>query len=367
MFFGIAAGVQNNLFSWGENTYGQLGIGVTSNRSSPVQVGAVQIWGSVFGFDQTIAVRTDGTLWAWGRGSEGQLGNGTTTVIVSTPVQIGSLTTWSKVSASHQFSFAIKTDGTLWAWGADADGALGTGDLTNYSSPVQIGAQTYWTDIQASSNVSDSRFVLSVGNSGRLYSWGTNLWGQLGLNDTVDRSSPTQVGALTNWSIVAKGGWGQHNLAIKTNGTLWAVGGLNQTGQLGIGDTVERSSPIQIGALTTWSKVAKGNSHSAAVKTDGTLWVWGANNWGQLGLGSTTNYSSPVQVGSLTDWSNIICTENSTYALKTDGTIWSWGYNGTGELGLGDTNHRSSPVQIGALSSWSVISSGKGGGFAITK
>lgn len=366
LFFQSAA-VSNKLFSWGENVYGQLGIGNTSNRSSPVQVGTDTIWRSVAGFDQTIAVKTNNTLWAWGRGSEGQLGNGTTTVIVSTPVQIGSLTNWSKSTASYQLSFAIKTDGTLWAWGSDADGALGTGDLTNYSSPVQIGSQSYWSDIEAASNVTDGRHVVAIGNSGRLYSWGTNLFGQLGLNDTIDYSSPVQVGSLTNWSIVAKGPWGLFNLAIKTNGSLWAIGGYNGSGQLALGDTTERSSPIQIGSLTTWAKVSKGNDYAAAIKTDGTLWTWGGNASGQLGLGNTTNYSSPVQVGSLTNWKDVICTERSTYAIKTDGTIWSWGYNTSGELGLGNTTALSSPAQIGALSSWDSVSCGKAGGFAITK
>ena len=111
---------------------------------------------------------------------------------------------------------------------------------------------------------------------------------------------------------------GAFSLAIKTDGTLWSWGH-NSYGQLGIGIAGSyqgRSSPVQIGALTTWSKIAAGQRHSTAIKTDGTVWTWGWNEHGQLGLGDTTDRSSPVQVGSLTNWETIAAGHSFTLATN---------------------------------------------------
>ena len=137
-----------------------------------------------------------------------------------------------------------------------------------------------------------------------LYSWGGagGTAGRLGLGNTTNYSSPKQVGALTTWSILAAGGRNDFTVAIKTDGTLWAWG-LNTSGQHGTGNTSGRSSPVQVGALTTWYRIAVGSAHTMAIKTDGSLWGWGGNaSYGALGLGNTTNYSSPKQVGALTTW-----------------------------------------------------------------
>jgi alpha-tubulin suppressor-like RCC1 family protein len=145
-------------------------------------------------------------------------------------------------------------------------------------------------------------------------------------------------------------------MAIKNDGTLWAWGS-NNDGRLGLNNTTSNSSPVQVGSLNNWAHVMPGSgSFSLAIKTDGTLWSWGLNGSGQLGLGDTTNRSSPVQVGSLTDWAYAGVTSAGSFALKTDGTIWAWGTNSSGQLGLGDTTNRSSPVQIGSINTWLDIS-----------
>ena len=135
--------------------------------------------------------------------------------------------------------------------------------------------------------------------------------------------------------------------------------GRNHAGQLGQGNTTYRSSPVQVGSLTDWGDgerryktISMGAGFAAAVKTDGTLWTWGGNSDGQLGIGNTTNKNSPVQVGSLTDWSRIGCNSSGNIALKTDNTLWAWGSNGQGQLGLGDTTNRSSPTQVGSETDW---------------
>jgi alpha-tubulin suppressor-like RCC1 family protein len=151
----------------------------------------------------------------------------------------------------------------------------------------------------------------AITTDGKLYAWGYNANGQLGMNNTTQYSSPIQVGALTTWKKIAPchPDVSYHTLGTTTDGKLYAWG-YNGLGQLGQGNTTQRNSPVQVGALTTWSEPSagshnNGNGSSAAVKTDGTLWTWGQNDVSQLGLGNTTNYSSPVQVGTASLWSTV--------------------------------------------------------------
>ena len=199
-----------------------------------------------------------------------------------------------------------------------------------------------------------------------LWAWGDNAYGCLGLGDLTDRSSPVQV-AGEIWSDISFGGGSgstqPSTLALKTDGTIWSWGA-NRSGACGQGNTTAYSSPVQVGALTTWVTIGSGsetdldNSEwSMAIKNDGTLWTWGEGSDGQLGVGNLTNYSSPVQVGALTTWSQITGGRKSTIAIKTDGIMWVWGDGGDGALGLGNTTSYSSPVQLGALTTWGAIGS----------
>jgi len=168
-----------------------------------------------------------------------------------------------------------------------------------------------------------------------------------------------QIGALTTWSKTATFK-GLSGFAIKTDGTLWSWGD-NGSGQLGLGNLTNYSSPVQVGALTNWSAVSGGASSTIAVKTDGTLWSWGDKSYGVLGLGNLISYSSPKQIGALTTWVTIASLVYATSAIKTDGTLWSWGRNNNfGQLGLGNLTNYSSPKQVGALTTWSKVAAGRG-------
>ncbi|MGZ8924275.1 MAG: RCC1 domain-containing protein [Nitrososphaeraceae archaeon] len=349
--------VGNQLHAVGTNTYGGLGDGTVTAKSSPVQVGSLANWQQVSCgyFESTLAIKTDGTLWACGYNRFwGTLGDGTT-LHRSSPVQVGSLVNWKNISAGRYHCSAIKTDGTLWTWGWDAYGQLGAGtnsSTTGKSSPIQIGSLADWKQVICS----HSNSTMGIRNNGTLWGWGHNGFGALGLANTVHRSSPVQVGSLTNWSNLTTGrGFA---IAVKTDGTLWAWGN-NSHGQLGIGDITHRSSPVQIGSLANWKQASCGGFSSMAIKTDGTLWTWGYNTEGTLGLGDTVHRSSPVQVGSLMNWKQVCSGHKFMTATKTDGSTWSWGENTNGQLGLGNTVHRSSPVQIGSLTKWKQISAGK--------
>lgn len=344
--------INQGLYSWGQNFDGQLGQNNTVDKSSPVKVGSLTPWSLVSSGYSTAAIKTDGTLWTWGKNNYGQLGQNDT-IFRSSPVQVGALTDWSKVSISTRFCVAIKTNGTLWSWGQNSRGQLGLNNITNRSSPVQVGALTDWSKVSVG-----SLSCAAIKTNGTLWTWGFNNQGQLGQNTsyTIDRSSPVQVGALTDWSTASMAD-GYFCVATKTTGTLFTWGG-NFDGQLGNnegGSYTQRSSPIQVGALTTWSKVSGGQSTCASIKTDGTLWAWGGANYGQLGNNNRIKRSSPVQIGALTDWSQIATAEEHCISIKTDGTLWVWGGNGNGQLGQNNTISRSSPVQVGSFATWSTL------------
>ena len=349
------------LWSWGYNGYGDLGQEDQAHRSSPTQIGALTDW--VFldgGGDGNVhGIKTDNTLWSWGRNDYGQLGQ-EDIAHRSSPVQVGLLTNWKFISGGDSHTIAIKTDGTLWSWGRNQRVQLGLGDEVDRSSPEQIGSLGDWRFVASQSWHSNA-----IKTDDTLWSWGDDAWGQLGLGDEDNyRSSPEQVGTEYNWSIVAAGN--SHTAAIKTDGTLWTWG-YDQYGILGQ-ETISlaKSSPEQVGSLTDWSYVNCGDYFTTAIKTDGTLWSWGYNLSGALGLGDNTDRSSPEQVGSLTDW--LFTTSGSTagvMSLKIDGTLWAWGNNGAGQLGQEDVVARSSPVQIGLLTDWSSVSCGGSHGVAI--
>ena len=352
--------LSGKLFLWGMNYFGQLGQNNTTYRSSPVQVGALTTWSQVSAGKNTLAVNTAGQLWSWGFGAYGRLGLNDAGINRSSPVQVGALTNWAKPSVGGSMSLCIKSDGTLWTWGSNNLGELGQNNTIARSSPVQVGSLTTWAIADVGST---SYSVLATDTAGKLFAWGYNGSGQLGLGDTVYRSSPVQVGALTNWKTPTSGE--NSMMCTKTDGTLWAWGNGN-SGCLGLNDVgINRSSPVQVGALTNWAIPSKGGDISLCTKTDGTLWAWGLNGSGALGLNDIQNRSSPVQIGSLTNWSIPKLTDGSSLCLKTDGTIWSWGSGNKGRLGLGNTTNYSSPKQIGSLTTWVVPSAGYANGGCI--
>lgn len=284
----------------------------------------------ICGRNNSSLITRDGALWQW---------VSTAIYPYTSPAQFGSLTDWDTIGVGRNpystyglHTISTKTDNTLWVWGDNTHGQLGLGDVTHRSSPIQVGSLTTWKSITAGAG-----FSIAVKTNGTLWSWGFNEYGALGSGTTTKRSSPVQVGSLTTWDLVAAG---DHVLAIKTDGTLWSWGH-NVSGQLGIGNNYpNKSLPVQVGLLTNWRLVQCGFNHSVAIKTDGTLWSWGNNSYGQLGLGDTTARWSPVQVGSLTNWYQTSTEGDVSYAIKTDGTLWQWGHKVYGVV-----THASSPVQ----------------------
>ena len=350
-----------SIWAWGTNDNGALGQNSTSGldkASSPIQIGSNQNWlNSHSNGAGAFAVTADGKLFAWGRNQEGQLGQNNKTDY-SSPKQISG-TNWSaNFSATMTSVVAVKNDGTLWVWGDNTKGSLGLNQAgwptrTHQSSPTQVPGTT-WSTREGQVFCGPSG-MLAIKTDGTLWSWGANVNGFLGLNTghpaNENRSSPCQIGANTNWKYVNGCAGGQGGaFALKNDGSFWSWG-YNKDGGLGTGDKESKSSPVQVGTDTTWSDIGGGAdvNNCSAVKTDGTLWSWGYNNTGELGHNNKSEYNSPRQVGTKNWWSKTGGLGGYSSAhLDKFGNAWMCGWNQTGSLGNNqpDSIRVSSPVQV---------------------
>jgi alpha-tubulin suppressor-like RCC1 family protein len=301
-------GIKNDHTLWGtgNNTYGALGIGSTiTHLVDWTQIGTATNWAKVAGGDYfSIALKTNGALWGWGQNSNYQMGNNVCCGNQLTPIQIGTDTDWKEIDASTFVSagFAIKNNGTLWGWGSNSSGILcAGGSVPNRPIPAQLNPDTDWKSVSAG-----GEHILALKTNNTLWSWGAYQYGQLGRDYTGTVGVPTQIGTDT-WKQVTAGM--SLSFGIKTDGTLWAWG-KNDLGQLGIGNsnTTNQYAPVQLGSATNWESVSCGGyDFAVALKTDGSLWTWGQNDFGQLANGTTTPQLVPTMVISC-----LLNTENFT-------------------------------------------------------
>ncbi|MBF0371652.1 MAG: S-layer homology domain-containing protein, partial [Magnetococcales bacterium] len=356
----IAAGALHSLIidsdgaaqSWGDNEYGQLGNGSTTDSTSPVQVLALTEFNpsSVSaGYDHSVALKSDGTVWAWGGNKYGQLGDGTNTDQTS-PVQITSLTDVTAVAAGGYYSMALLSDGSVYAWGRNNYGQLGDGTTTNQASPVAVSELDDISGIAAGNYHS-----MALEENGTLYGWGRNYYGQLGDGTTTDSLIPVQITDLSNVTAVAAGFY--HTLALKTNGTLWGWG-LNRFSQIGNDSTTDATSPTQLTSIADVTALTSGSVHAFALKSTGSIWGWGYNKHGQLGDNTTTTATTPTQVSTLssTTITALAAGYEHTLALDSDSKVWAWGNNDDGQLGDGTTTTSGTPAEMTALSNITHIS-----------
>ena len=333
----------NTVRAWGYNNQGQLGDSTIIDKLVPVSsaIGLTDVIAIEGGGNHSLALKSDGTVWAWGDNYSGELGDGTATDKLI-PVQVTGLTDIISISSKSGHSLALKNDGTVWAWGHNGYGELGDGTTVNKNIPVQVIGLT--NIIGVSTGLWHS---LALKNDGTVWTWGANNTGQLGDGTTTSKLTPVQVSGLTNIIAIA-GGYGKpigsHSLALKSDGTVWAWGH-NYYGQLGDGTTTNRTSPVQVTGLNNMIKIEAGTFFSIALKSDGTVWAWGNNSYGQLGDGTTTGSLIPVETLGLINISLITSGGDHSLALKSDGTVWTWGYNYYGQLGDGTTTDRTIPVQ----------------------
>ncbi|MCP3922018.1 MAG: hypothetical protein GY714_05460 [Desulfobacterales bacterium] len=307
------------------------------------------------GLYYTFAVKKNGKLYAWGYNRFGQLGDGTE-IDKDTPTQIGSDNDWSMVTAGRKHRLALKKDGRLYLWGERILSHLGDNSwVINIDKPYRLGDDSNWAMISAGSGHS-----LALKEDGRLYSFGENSDGQLG--DDNRSGYLSQVGSDSDWASVSAGE--NHTIALKKNGTLYAWGA-NNNGQLGDGTNTKKNTPVQIGSGNDWAFVTAGGNHSVALKKDGTLYGWGSVGY-NFGDGITEK-NEPTQIGFDNNWNMITTSAGHTLAIKKDGTLYAWGFNRNGELGDGTGLGKNTITQIGSESDWVSVSAGGSHTIAIKK
>lgn len=354
----IALKSDGTVWTWGLNAWGELGINsLVSNSAVPVQVegaGGVGYLSNIAvimgGETHNVALKSDGTVWAWGWNMYNQIGDGTTTERL-VPVEVNGLTNIVSLGGRAYHTLALRSDGTVWAWGLDKNGALGNGvDDSNPDFPVPAQVPGITNAIQVTAGYCFSVVLLA---DHTLVAWGLNNGGQLG-NGTFNNENltPAPVLGIDNVAWVSAG-WGQV-LAVKTDGTVWAWGANTWngtypgTGLLGNGTTANSAVPIQVTGLSATALMASGgDSMSAFLQTDGRVWVTGSNGAGQLGNGSSVAQSLvPVEVAGLANIQFITARDHHLQAIRSDGTIWSWGDGLEGELGNGQFSNSNIPVQV---------------------
>ena len=260
------------------------------------------------------------------------------------------------LAAGYGHSAALKPNGELWTWGADIFGELGNGASGTALSPAQV-----LSSIAAMS--AGDRHMLAAKTDGTLWSWGYQQFGRLGngSSSSASQHTPTQVSGFTNAMAVSAGH--QHSLVLKSDGSVWSFGS-NGYGQLGDGSTTDRSTPVQVVGLTGVIAIAAGHDASYALQTDGAgggiVWAWGHNNYGQLGDGSTLSRSTPVRVTNLPSVTALSASFNGEFAiaLAANGQIWAWGLNTSGQVGNGSTPNGMTPAVVSTISTARIIGAG---------
>ncbi|WP_339250843.1 fibronectin type III domain-containing protein [Paenibacillus sp. FSL P2-0136] len=451
---GAALKKDGTVWTWGFNAYGQLGNGSTYDAPVPAKVqnlsNIIKISSS---YAHNLALTGEGKVWSWGDNAHGELGDGTVVQNRLVPVRAAHLDGIADIEAAEFYSFAVKMDGSLWAWGVNGDSQLGTGNMilqrtrtlvsgidypvdtvvpaalhltttgktattavlswneasdnhgikeylvyrgtnliqalpvdgnsidsvTGYTATglapgttytFSVKARDYANNISAASNEvsvtmeasapmavsagSDQTYALK--SDGSVWAWGNNYQGQLGNGTATSSNKAIQTVNLTSITAVSAGG--SYGLALKSDGSVWGWGD-NSLGQLGYQPVAyQQYKPTKIENFNSVTGISAGQTHSLALKSDGTVWAWGSNYYGELGLGTTGNKYAPTKIPSLSGVKAISAGMFYSLALKNDGSVWAWGMNMNGQLGNGSTTDSMIPVKVNSLVNVSSLSAG---------
>ena len=353
------------LYVWGWNDYGQLGLGDTNFLDSPAQLQNFQ-WNAVAGgVAYTLGISRDGQLYGWGFNSLGTLGVGKRTRAESIPVRVvlpDEVTNWVAVAAGETHSLGLAGNGKLYAWGNNGHGVLGLG--SQGGSPTGPALVPFPNNAPAWSQIAcGHEHAFALASNGRLYGCGYNQSGQLGLGHTNDQSSFTEVpfpDGVTSWRSIAAGHL--HSLALGNDGKLYACGS-NGEGQLGIGYSSPQNQttfiPISMGSgITNWQSISCGFRFSLALSADGRLFTWGGNSAGQIGNNTFVVQPFPVEIPSphgAVAWQKATAGAGHVLAIADNGRLYSWGYAFDGALGNGEEAHRPFPAIVKGLGNFATL------------
>lgn len=337
------------LYGWGDNSEGQLGIGTKSIEYAPVQIGNNQEWKQIDASAMhSVAIKKDGTLWAWGWGNNHELGLGQTNSRSLVPARVGKDTNWAMVSTAFNNTVAIKTDGTLWVWGSNVQAALGVGATTNSAvyTPTKVGKENDWQ-----SALSVQHIIFAIKKNGTLWVWGRKGGSDVrGLESSADvTNSPTRVGNESGWKQLFA--FKQHGRAsvigIKEDGSIWAWGN-NMSGKLGFGDDQFRPLPTRVPLKGQWQSFAMNTEYSLACHADGSLWQSGSYlKWTDAKAGEQNKSNVFLRSKIPGKWASVHFLQMSGVVLINDkGDIYTYGINARGELGNGTKTGSWKPVLV---------------------
>ena len=331
------------LVCWGDNGFGKLGDGTAIDRYTPVPVsgmgsGVAQV---AVGTDHACAVKTDGSAWCWGSNAYGQLGDGTYTIRYAPTAVSGLATGVSKLATFRYHNCAVKLDGSAWCWGNNATGQLGDGTTTTRNTPVAVSGMASG----AAQMTAGGTHSCAVKTDGSAWCWGSNANGQLGNGTTTSSTTPVAVSTMASAVTMISAGFA-HTCAVKTDGSAWCWGS-NVSGQLGDGTTISSTTPMAVISMASGvTQLVAGYNH-VCVRKSGAVWCWGWNFNGQLGDGTNTQRTSPVAVlGFDFGVTQIAAGGSQSCAIRTNGSAWCWGSNSNGQLGDGSLTNRTLPVMV---------------------
>lgn len=334
----VALKSDGSVWTWGDNRQGQLGLSEIEKTSRPTRVeGIEKITSIAAGNSLTFVVKNDGSVWGWGNGTEGALGISLDREDKRqmVPIQITGLKNIKEITSGRGHALARQGD-KLFVWGMNVTGKLGTGESSYEPFPKKIDIK----NVQTITVSDDTSYALKT--DGTVWATGYNGYGEVGIENHEDTNSFVPVPNTQNVKDMAAGT--NHVLTLNTEGQIigW---GKNELGELGTGTTERSLLPTVLTEPTNVIAVAAGDGHSLALTAAGQVWSWGYNQYGQLGDGSTEHRASPSPIPDLGNIIAIAAGHTSSYALDRDGRVWSWGDNTFGQLGTGDEQNRTKPTE----------------------
>ncbi len=311
----------------------------------------------VFAGQEFTCALAGGRARCFGANVDGALGSGDEATHLA-PVAVAATVGFDRLAAGQNHACGLEHGtGAVWCWGYNASGQLGVGDTAARDAPVRLAQPGSAIALAAGYN-----HACAVATDHALWCWGDNTEGQLGQADlpgAPNALQPVRVGSDSDWLGVA-GGQG-HTCGVRAPGTMWCWGRNTQLELAAAPSDEQVRTPTQVGTFTDWTAaVDVGQDSSCGIRTDGTLWCWGDNRFGQLGAPpETAAVGAPRQVGGQAGWVAISVDAFAACGVRSDGGLWCWGRNAEGQLGTGDTADRYAPATVGPASGWASVSVGR--------
>ena len=346
----LAVTEEGDLYAWGYNSNGELGDGTRTYKSKPVKISGISnVKKAVIGFYCSLAITENGDLYIWGLNYDGRLGLGHTNDAII-PTKMTSLSNIVDISSGYGYYMAVASSGDLYTWGSNVTGQLGigvSGSQYNIETPKKVNGISNVKSVSAG-----SYHAAAVTKTGDLYTWGSNSGGQLGDGTGVSKYSPTKIISISNVQNVSASY--THTMAVTSSGDVYSSGA-NGNGQVGNGTNTKQLTLTKISLPEKIQQIsASGGSfgaHSAGVSNAGKIYIWGSNGSGQIGDGATAKKATPTIVEELPNHKKIQAARGSTLLLSDLGDVYVWGSSGSwGQLGLGSITNVLYPTKIPELS-----------------